>query len=58
MKIEINKYTIDVESMHCPKCTHPSLHTLNGPYWTCLDCGDQLGKELHWYKRLLKKLFI
>jgi len=58
MKLKINKFKIDVESMHCPKCQHTSGHTLNGPYWTCLDCGHQLGKKISWYNKLIKKLFV
>ena len=51
------KYTIDVEMMYCPKCEHISAHTLTGNYWTCLDCGHQLGKKLSRYRRFLNKIF-
>lgn len=51
------RYTIDAEGMYCPKEKHITLHVITGGFWTCIDCGHQLGKDLSKYKKLLKKLF-
>ncbi len=55
------QYTIDAEMMYCPKCCtspyHATVHGITGQYWTCLICGHQLGKELSWYQKLIKKIF-
>ena len=55
-----HKYVLDIEEMHCPKCRSIIAHVLAGEYYTCLNCGNQLGKLYwyNWYAKLIKKLFI
>lgn len=49
-----NKFLLNVEEMKCDSCKAITGHVLTGKYWTCCNCGDQLGKPV---LKIFKKLY-
>lgn len=57
LRKNLNKFTLQVDEMSCPICQVITGHVVTGKFWTCCNCGHQLGieKKLNFLQRLFKK---
>lgn len=48
-----NKFLLHVEEITCNYCSNLTGHVLTGKFWTCVICGNQLGKKkISWLSKL------
>lgn len=60
MKVELNKFIIEVDEMNCKNCSAITGHAVINKRWTCCVCGGKeheniglVSRFLRFYKRVV-----